>query len=205
MSTTSTVATTTTSLKKYFVFLTKAQSASVAGSTLMPQLILNEGQKQCGHVFTTYIVPSLMHFVSFVIGFIYFRINENEQLYSLMEKVFLAVNQTLKTVSQDRVIRRLRLFILLGSLWILLAMILQIFYRFAFGFQHDIYLMFGIFIVIQASGLIIMNSIYLAITINHSTQCELIIFYINEVQTRLEEKSISLRDAMQVKNKLLNC
>jgi hypothetical protein len=49
-----------------------------------------------------------MHFAAFVIGFLYFRINENEQLYALMEKVFLAVNQTLKTVSQDRVIKRLK-------------------------------------------------------------------------------------------------
>ena len=108
MNTTTTVATTTISLRKYFVFLTKSQSTSIGGSTHMPELILNESKKQCGHVFTTYIIPSLMHFISFVIGFIYFRINENEQLYSLMEKVFLAVNQTLKTVSQDRVIRRLR-------------------------------------------------------------------------------------------------
>lgn len=63
---------------------------------------------QCGHILTTYILPSIMHLVAYVIGFIYFRINENEQLYALMEKVFLAVNQTLKTVSQDRVIKRLK-------------------------------------------------------------------------------------------------
>ena len=65
-------------------------------------------KKKCGHVVTTYILPSLMHFVSYILGFIYFRINENEQLYALMEKVFLAVNQSLKIVSQDRVIKRLK-------------------------------------------------------------------------------------------------
>lgn len=63
---------------------------------------------QCGHKLTTYLLPSLMHLIAYIIGFIYFRINENEQLYALMEKVFLAVNQTLKTVSQDRVIKRLK-------------------------------------------------------------------------------------------------
>lgn len=63
---------------------------------------------QCGHIVTTYLLPSLMHLIAYVIGFIYFRINENEQLYALMEKVFLAVNQSLKTVSQDRVIKKLK-------------------------------------------------------------------------------------------------
>ena len=62
----------------------------------------------CGHVVTTYIVPSLLHLIAYILGFIYFRINENEQLYALMEKVFLAVNQTLKMASQDRVIKRLK-------------------------------------------------------------------------------------------------
>lgn len=74
---------------------------------------IDEQDRQCGHIFTTYIVPSIMHFAAFIIGFIYFRINENEQLYALMEKVFLAVNNTMKTVSQDRVIRRLKYDILL--------------------------------------------------------------------------------------------
>jgi hypothetical protein len=65
-------------------------------------------KQQCGHVITTYLLPSLMHLAAYILGFVYFRINENEQLYALMEKVFLAVNQTLKLVSQDRVIKRLK-------------------------------------------------------------------------------------------------
>jgi hypothetical protein len=65
-------------------------------------------ENACGHVVTTYMVPSVLHLIAYIIGFIYFRINENEQLYALMEKVFLAVNQTLKVVSQDKVIRRLK-------------------------------------------------------------------------------------------------
>ena len=38
--------------------------------------------EQCGHVFTTYIVPSIMHLASYILGFIFFRINENETLYA---------------------------------------------------------------------------------------------------------------------------
>ena len=46
-----------------------------------------------------------------------------------------------------------------------------------------------------------MNSIYLAVVVNHATQCELIIFYVHEIKTRLEEKSITLKDAMPVLRK----
>ncbi len=59
----------------------------------------------CGHIITTYVLPSVLHLASFIMGFVYFRINENEQLYALMEKVFLS---SMKLVSQDRVIRRLK-------------------------------------------------------------------------------------------------
>ena len=59
----------------------------------------------------TTIIPNVMHLCSYIIGFIYFRIHENEQLYALMEKVFLSVNQTMKQKNQDKVIKRLRYFI----------------------------------------------------------------------------------------------
>jgi len=41
----------------------------------------------CGHIFTTYILPDILHLASFIIGFMYFRITEGEAMYSLMEKV----------------------------------------------------------------------------------------------------------------------
>jgi hypothetical protein len=42
----------------------------------------------CGHIFTTYIVPDVLHCAAFLIGLVYFRITEGEQMYSLMEKVW---------------------------------------------------------------------------------------------------------------------
>jgi hypothetical protein len=52
--------------------------------------------------------------------------------------------------------------------------------------------------IIEVIALVIVNSVYLAVVINHATQCEMIIFYVNEIRTRLEEKSITLKEAMQV-------
>ena len=71
-------------------------------------MVDKKNEKKCGHVITTYVLPSIMHFIAYCLGFFYFRISENEQLYALMEKVFLAVNQTLKSTAQDKVIRRLK-------------------------------------------------------------------------------------------------
>ena len=41
----------------------------------------------CDHIVTTYVVPNFLHFVAFVMGLIHFRVQENEQLYALMESV----------------------------------------------------------------------------------------------------------------------
>ncbi len=41
----------------------------------------------CGHIFTVYIIPDILHCTAFIIGFVYFRITEGEPMYSLMEKV----------------------------------------------------------------------------------------------------------------------
>ncbi len=86
----------------------------------------------------------------------------------------------------------------LGLLWVMLAMILQILSRVAFGLEKDNLKPAVLFIILQGISLIVTNSVYLAVIINHSTQCEMIMFYVDEVRTRLEEKSIPLKDAMQV-------
>lgn len=46
---------------------------------------------QCGHIVTIYIIPDILHCAAFMIGFIYFRATEGEQMYSLMEKVFISI------------------------------------------------------------------------------------------------------------------
>lgn len=85
----------------------------------------------------------------------------------------------------------------------MLAMALQILFLAAYGFESKPFHPSWLFVTLQSIALIIMNSVYLAVVINHATQCELIIFYTHEIKTRLEEKSIALKDAMQVSLVLL--
>lgn len=43
---------------------------------------------ECTHIVSTYVVPNVLHFMAFLIGFYMFRIQENEGLHALIEKVF---------------------------------------------------------------------------------------------------------------------
>ena len=109
-------------------------------------LKLKDTDTNFGHIIMIIIIPSIMHLSAYIMGFIYFRIRENEQLYALMEKVFLSVDQSTKQVSQDKVIRRLkyilfvffqlrfiiivnfaRIFIFLGLFWIFVTLCLHVY------------------------------------------------------------------------------
>lgn len=91
------------------------------------------------------------------------------------------------------------MFILLSLVWVFMSMSLNIMSRAAFGFERPMFKPQWASIIIETIALVILNSVYLAVVINHSTQCEMIIFYVNEIRTRLEEKSVTLKDAMQVR------
>ena len=95
----------------YFGYFTHAAQNTTISQTSKNVEGGNGNQKDediCGHIVTTYILPSLMHLIAYILGFVYFRVTENEQLYALMEKVFLAVNQKYNVDSQEKVIKRLK-------------------------------------------------------------------------------------------------
>lgn len=51
---------------------------------------------------------------------------------------------------------------------------------------------------IELLGIMVLNSVNLAVISNYITQCEMIIFYVKGVTLRLEEKSMDLMAAMKV-------
>jgi hypothetical protein len=71
----------------------------------------------------------------------------------------------------------------------------------AFGLDKVVFYPLWASITLEAISLIIVNSVFLAVVINHTTQCEMIMFYVNEIRTRLEEKSITIKEAVQVRKK----
>lgn len=64
------------------LFFNNKYLSSTPGNLTINDSEQHKDREQCGHVFTTYIVPSVMHLASYILGFIFFRINENETLYA---------------------------------------------------------------------------------------------------------------------------
>lgn len=151
----------------------------------------------CQHVFGTYIVPSFLHFLAFVIGFYHFRVQEHEGLYALMEKVYLQSNHP------SKITRHLRTYLIVGMLWLVCSMGTMVFYFFAFGFScasgvtaDRPRIMYSITTLIVLAG-VFSNCVNLAVVLSYCGQCQLLKFYIQGVAERLEEKSTELKAAMK--------
>ena len=54
----------------------------------------------CRHIITTYVIPNILHFGAYIMGMVHFRIQENEQLYAIMEKVIIETHSYASSFSQ---------------------------------------------------------------------------------------------------------
>lgn len=158
----------------------------------------------CDHIVTTYVVPNFLHFVAFVMGFIHFRVQENEQLYALMENVFLQASPfQSRSASQRKMIRNMRGFFLFGAVWILVTLGMQGLYEWAFDFPKLAFFiktgptLHWFLFTLDLFGILVINSIFVAVVTNYYTQCEMILFYVKGVAFKLQEKSIDLKTAMK--------
>lgn len=86
----------------------------------------------------------------------------------------------------------------MSVIWVIMAMSLNVMSRAAFGVEKPMFKPQWASMLLEFVALVVLYSVYLAVVINHATQCEMIVFYVNEIRTRLEEKSVTLKDAMQV-------
>lgn len=118
---------------EWFPFFSLYPAHTVVNTTMSHPVI--ETPAACEHIVTTYVVPNILHFVAFFIGIYHFRIQENEQLYALMEKVFLQANPlNNRSASQQKMTRNLRGFLIVGAVWIIFNLGMQALYEWAFDF-----------------------------------------------------------------------
>ncbi|KAL8612343.1 hypothetical protein ACOMHN_020162 [Nucella lapillus] len=176
---------------------------ALTGSTT-PSTAGAEGPMACDHIITTYLIPNLLHFVAYMVGLYYFRIQDNEQIYALMEKVFLQANPLhTSSSSQQKLVRKTRLFFVFGAVWVIMALVLQGLYVWAFDFPRlTIFQEIGtemhwLAFSIELVGRTVFNSVILAVTINYATQCEMIMFYVKGLTLRLQEKSADIKTAFK--------
>ncbi|XP_023209572.1 uncharacterized protein LOC111612574 isoform X1 [Centruroides sculpturatus] len=159
--------------------------------------------EECSHIIIIYIVPSILHFIAFLYGFHYFRIQENEQLYSLMERVFVQA-QTAAGM-QDVLIRNSRLFLLAAVIWLIANIGLEILYSFAFESLSSSFIQHlnienesvrYILIILRFLGLILTQGVNVAVIINYCTQCEMLVMHIRGICLHLHEKTLDIKNAM---------
>ncbi|KFM74361.1 hypothetical protein X975_10247, partial [Stegodyphus mimosarum] len=163
----------------------------------MDQSFRPQDSVDCQHIVPTYIVPSFVHFLAFAYGFYHFRLVECEQLYSLMERVFLQSHSTHGL--QNTLVRNSRLFFASAILWLLCQTGLEVLYNFTFPQKRLEFLGLTykyVFLGIKFAGSILVQGVNVAVSINYCVQCETLILYIKGICLRLHEKSMELKSAM---------
>ncbi|XP_033117936.1 uncharacterized protein LOC117117656 [Anneissia japonica] len=157
----------------------------------------------CHNMFSIVIMPSCLHFLAFLYGFWYIRTQENEQIYALIEQVFLQANSKARgSVTQATVIKSLRFILFCGAVWTFAALGINVLYVRAFGFANVTIatnrneLLTASLLVIDLVGSTIQHLINTAIVVNFTVQCEVIIYYMRIIGTRMQEKSSELRTIM---------
>ncbi|XP_025078975.1 uncharacterized protein LOC112555045 isoform X2 [Pomacea canaliculata] len=170
----------------------------------VPTHIINHSPQPCEHIITTYLIPNILHFIAYALGFYFFRIQDNEQLYAMMEKVFLQADHMQGgSSSQQRLVVKTKRFLVCGSVWVSMTLGLQVLYVWAFDFpQLAIFEAYGpVFnwttFAIELVGRVILNSVILAVVMNYSMQCEMVMFYLRGLTLRLQEKSTDIKTAMK--------
>lgn len=152
---------------------------------------------ECTHIFSTYVVPDILHFLAFLIGFYMFRIQESEGLHALIEKVFLL------TSVPRRITSRLRFFLFGGFFIVFLGICNFILFCFAYdlksvtGFINNPRAQW-IAAVVMGLGRLVELCVSVVTIVNYCAQCELLIFYIREITLRMEEKTKDLDSIMKV-------
>lgn len=146
-----------------------------------------------------FAIPSLLHFLGFITAVYVFRVTENEQLQSLVERVFMLSS------NPRRLVIRLWSFIVLGFVWLscsttcvyFLAFHDVIVMRFDFvGFEpenHQLLLRCLLIFCVFSHDLILV-----VVICNYSIQCFLLRRYLSSLRDKLLQNLMEPLDWMRV-------
>lgn len=172
--------------------------------TTMRKIGPSEPPEACQHIITTYVIPNVLHFLAYIMGIVHFRIQENEQLYAIMEKVFLQATPSYsRSASQQKMIKKLRILMAVGAIWVAVTLVMQGLYEYAFNFPQLLFFrkvgttVHWVLFSIELLGILVLNSVTLAVIANYVTHCEMVLFYLKGLALRLQEKSTELKAAMK--------
>ncbi|CAH3146474.1 unnamed protein product [Pocillopora meandrina] len=163
--------------------------------------------KKCNHLLTEYVMPHLLHFMAVLTGFYLFRIQDNEDLSALVEKVFLLSSIPRKIVSRLRIffLSLVMLAIADSAVEMLFLHVFKIASVTGFSLNSNGQWIAVSFIVL---GFFVEAFVSIVTLMSYCAQCELLTFYLHEICQRMEEKtkdlSALMKDVMDVKKNLNN-
>lgn len=153
-----------------------------------------------GKSFFVFAIPSFLHLLGFITAIYVFRVAENEQLQSLVERVFMLSS------NPRRLVIRLWSFIVLGFIWLACSTTCVYFLafhdgilmmRFNFiGFEpeyHQLLLRCLLIICVFAHDLIL-----IVVICNYSIQCFLLRRYLSSLRDKLLQNHMEPLDWMRV-------
>ncbi|XP_062499755.1 uncharacterized protein LOC134177068 [Corticium candelabrum] len=171
--------------------------------------------KPCSNLWTTYVWLDILQLVSYIYAIDIFRRRKNGDLETVMEKTFIKTPIS-GDFSQGKLTRKLRIILYLGIAWALIQLVTNISVvvvrildcqvtpkgRIGFsswiaeGAELSLLQMYAL-IVLMLIGVFSMDMVYVAVAVNYGAQCELLIFYIRGLNQQINEKSITLQEAMR--------
>eukprot|EP00118_Oscarella_pearsei_P001856 m.8719 g.8719 ORF g.8719 m.8719 type:complete len:452 (+) comp20797_c0_seq1:95-1450(+) len=164
-----------------------------------PMLPVEPSNGHCHHLLTMFLLPESIHFLAYVYLFYHFRVQETEQLSSLMETVFLqSCNSQGVRNSQKQLVKRLRIFLALGIVWILLTLTSSALHVADDQQRPTGYYTYSSWqMALIVCGHFIMNLVYMAVILNYCTQCQLLIHFVHYILQGIEERSLQLKTVMK--------
>lgn len=154
-----------------------------------------------------YLLPDILHSVAYIYSFVVFRVLKSEQLPTLMERVFLQKSPTQGGfLSQGRLIRRLRLLFWASIMWVVLSQTSLIIHMAAENISGNFNFSwiepvtdFGrvMLMILMGFSFTVLDVVYVAVVLNYSVQCCLLLSYINGLMEKIREHTLTLETVMK--------
>ncbi|XP_065841050.1 uncharacterized protein [Oscarella lobularis] len=169
----------------------------------------------CSHAYSKYLFSDIIHFIGFLYGMYIFRWRENEELEMLMQKTFIQTGggDLHYYLSQKKLSTAVQAIFYSGIAWIFvnfIASVLGLFgrlvdctwtepWRLGFVSWMDVAspVAMWILIVVMWIGFLAFDLVNIAVTVNYTTQCQLIIVLVRGLVQKVHDKTITLQNAIK--------
>jgi hypothetical protein len=151
------------------------------------------------HSITVFFIPDILLFIAYCYALYIFRFEEPDYLQMLTETVFLSQASPTGSKRQKKLIHSLWFQLLLGVIWMLWSLAVSVFRlivrEYALSRTPPLVQLSDapriILEIICSLGFIIFDTVYVSVVMNYSFQCQLLMYHIKSVKSRVMSKEWS--------------